>query len=94
MHMTAKRQSGVLFLLVGVLLFVASGVLAAAPHDHDPNEFCRVCSLGERVEAPVDTTSTDSPELEASTAPTPPATIDTRECLFVAIPHRGPPATS
>jgi hypothetical protein len=94
MHLTAKRQSRILVLLVGVLLFVASGVLAAAPHDHDPNEFCRVCSIGERVEAPVDTVSTDSPELEAATAPSLAASNDTTECLLLAISRRGPPFAS
>lgn len=94
MNRNAKRQSISLYLLVGVLLIVASGVLAAAPHDHHANEYCRVCSIAGMYAVPVDGHGTDSPSLEASAAPTIHAPTGTYQCLLVATPLRGPPSTS
>lgn len=94
MSSNPKRQSVYLRLLVGVLLFVASGALAAAPHDHHPNEYCRVCSVGDTYAVPVDDPGTVSPPLEASAAPTIHAPAGTHACLLVAVPLRGPPLAS
>ena len=94
MSLKATQHNGFLYLLIGVLLFVASGVAEAAPHEHDPNEFCRVCAFGERVDTAVDEEWTDSPPLEASAPPKFTAAVDTGECLIAATPLRGPPHTS
>lgn len=93
MRTNAKRQKVGMTLVVGVLLFVASGVLAVAPHDHDPNEYCRVCSVGEMYVAPVDDHGTASPPLEAAEAPTIPVPADLADGLLVAVPLRGPPTS-
>lgn len=93
MRSNAKRQSAYLYLLVGVLLFVASGVLAAAPHDHDPNEYCRVCSVSDTYAVPVDGHGTDSPPLEATTAPALLPLADLSEGLLATVPLRGPPSS-
>ncbi len=94
MNVNTKRQDVSRLLLVSVLVFVASGVLAVAPHDHDPSEYCRVCSLGQRVEAQVDDKGIDSPQLEASTVPSVTAAADAHASVLVATPLRGPPASS
>ncbi len=83
-----------MYLLAAALLFVASGVLAAAPHDHDPNECCRTCAFGERIEAPVVEVRAESPQLEATAAPTLTAAVDTSIGLLLAKPLRGPPLSS
>ncbi len=94
MSSSTHRQRVSLYLLVGVLLFVASGALAAAPHDHDPNEFCRVCSVAGPYSVTVDEHGTETPGLEASAEPILLARADARACLLAAIPLRGPPSTS
>ena len=83
-----------LCLLVGALLFAASGVLTVALHDHDANGYCRVCSVGAKVAAPLDDQSSASIHLEASPAPTITALVDTNIRMLAATPLRGPPHLS
>ena len=90
MILNAKRNTRFLYLLVGALLLVASGALAAT-HDHGPDECCRICSSGERIETPIAEARTETPRLEASTAPTLTAAADTGIGVLLATPLRGPP---
>jgi hypothetical protein len=94
MNLDSKPQTRVLYLLVGLLLLVAAGVLVAAPHDHDPNEFCRVCSVSGRVEALVEEVCTATPELEHSGAPDVGTATTAAANILAATPLRGPPSIS
>ena len=94
MSSTPPLKKALLYLSVCLSLVAASGVLQALPHDHEPGEYCHVCSPASTCAVAVDHHVVESYELVAAPAPAVQAASHSRDSILAAPTQRGPPTAS